>query len=106
MTRKSLRKHYARIMKVFELTPEREIYQSSKMIIDLLNKTEWIPVTERLPEYCKEVLTCSNGGFIEIQSLEESYGGYWENQKGDWSDFDEVIAWMPLPEAYKAEGEV
>lgn len=65
----------------------------------------WIPATERLPEYCKEVLTCSNGGFIEIQSLEESYGGYWENQKGDWADFDEVIAWMPLPEPYKAESE-
>ena len=66
---------------------------------------EWIPVTERLPEYRKEVLTCSNGGFIEIQSLEESYGGYWENQKGDWSDFDEVIAWMPLPQPYKVESE-
>ena len=66
----------------------------------------WIPVTERLPEYGKEVLTCSNGGFIEIQSLENSCNdGYWENQKGDWTDFDEVIAWMPLPQPYKAESE-
>ena len=102
MTRESLRKHYARIMKAFEFTPDREIYQSSKMIIDLLNQTEWIPVTKKLPEYGKEVLTCSNGGFIEIQSLENSCNdGYWENQKGDWSDFDEVIAWMPLPESYE-----
>lgn len=63
----------------------------------------WIPVSERLPEYGIEVLTCSSGGFIEIQSLEYSYGGYWENQKGDWSEFDEVIAWMPLPEPYKPQ---
>jgi hypothetical protein len=61
----------------------------------------WIPVSERLPEYGKEVLTCSNGGFIEIQSLED--GGYWENQKGDWTDFDEVIACMPLPEPYEPQ---
>lgn len=62
---------------------------------------DWIPVSEKLPKYGKEVLTCSNGGFIEIQSLED--GGYWENQKGDWTDFDEVIAWSPLPEPYKPQ---
>jgi hypothetical protein len=61
----------------------------------------WIPISERLSIYGKEVLTCSNGGFIEIQSLED--GGYWENQKGDWTDFDEVIAWMPLPEPYESQ---
>lgn len=61
----------------------------------------WIPVSDRLPEYGKEMLTCSNGGFIEIQSLED--GGYWENQKGDWTDFDEVIAWSPLPEPYEPQ---
>ena len=64
---------------------------------------KWIPVSERLPEFRKEVLTCTDGGFIEIQSLEESYGGYWENQKGDWSDFDEIIAWMPLPTPYEPQ---
>ena len=66
---------------------------------------QWIPVSERLPEFRKEVLTCSNGGFIEIQSLEDSYDGYWENQKGDWTDLEEIIAWMPLPQPYQAESE-
>lgn len=61
---------------------------------------KWIPVSERLPQYGKEVLTCSNGGFIEIQSREGTYG-YWENQHGDWSVADEVIAWMPLPKPYE-----
>ena len=61
---------------------------------------KWIPVSERLPEYHKEVVTCSIGGFIEIQSLEDG-DEYWENQHGDWTDKDEVIAWMPLPEPYK-----
>lgn len=64
------------------------------------NKGEWIPVIERLPEEHEEVLTCSLGGFIAIQSIELNY---WENQHGEWSDMDEVIAWQPLPEPYKAE---
>lgn len=65
-------------------------------------ESRWVPVTERLPENGKEVLTCNDGGFIEIQSLEDSCNdGYWENQKGDWTDFDEVIAWMPLPKEYE-----
>jgi len=71
-------------------------------------QTRWIPVSERLPKYGKDVLTCSNDGFIEIQSIENDVWdeyNYWENQNGAWSDFDEVIAWQPLPEPYKAESE-
>ena len=74
---------------------DREYQEPSKLI----------PVSERLPENSKEVLTCSNGRFIEIQSLENPYDAYWENQSGDWTDFDEVIAWMPLPEPYKEKEE-
>lgn len=66
---------------------------------------KWIPVSERLPEFRKEVLTCTDGGFIEIQSLEDSYDGYWENQNGDWTDLEEIIAWMPLLEPYKESEE-
>lgn len=64
---------------------------------------KWIPVSEKLPEEGKEVLTCSNGGFIEIQSFEDSYDGYWENQKGDWTDLEEITAWMPLPKPYEPQ---
>lgn len=111
MTRKSLRKHYARIMKVFELTPEREIYQSSKMIIDLLNKTEWIPVTERLPEekinpitvdYFEYQCTVRFGNLYDVRSYK--YGkGHW--RLGATIVDDYVIAWRELPEPYKAESE-
>ena len=64
---------------------------------------KWIPVSDGLPEFGDEVLTCSNGGFIEKQSLENPYYKHWENQKGAWSDLDEVIAWMPAPEPYQAD---
>lgn len=128
MTRKKLRKHYARIMKAFELTPDREIYQSSKMVIDLLNETEWIPVKTRkltraeeqemlersnyffdyafdckLPEDGEEVLvTISTGEVTTTTFFNEGLDGcYFEYYEDD----GDVIAWMPKPKAYKAESE-
>jgi len=81
-----------------------EIIENLETISKMLEQEpRWIPVSEKLPEYGEEVLTCSNGGFIEIQSLKNSYGGYWENQRSDWCDLDEIVAWMPLPESYKGE---
>lgn len=82
----------------------RQLAEWLKELKQLREQSKWIPVSERLPEYETYVLTCSSGGYIEIQSL-ETYGEYWENQKGDWSDLDEIIAWMPLPKLYKAESE-
>ena len=76
------------------------------MLIDVAPTIEpqqrWIPCSERLPEESEEVLTYSLNGYIEINSI-ETYDGttVWENQHGDWTDFDEVVAWMPLPEPYK-----
>lgn len=62
-------------------------------------KTEWIPVSKRLPEN-GYYLWCAKGG--EIQ---KDY--YWN---GHWKIAEEygyeVTAWMSLPEPYKAESEV
>ena len=83
----------------------RQLAEWLKELKQIREQTRWIPVSEELPEDGKEVLTCSTDGFIEIQSLEKFYDVYWENRKEDWTDFDEVIAWMPLPKSYKAESE-
>ncbi len=69
---------------------------------------KWIPVRKRLPEDKTYVLTTikvpnrvahARSGFYE--------GGFFHNDNGDtWRATDmEVIAWMPLPEPYKAESE-
>jgi hypothetical protein len=74
--------------------------------------SEWIPVTQALPETNDEVLTTYivNGNdkkrFIEAAS-------YWDDGDGEghwssvWDEYrvggtrQEVIAWMPFPKPYK-----
>ena len=52
----------------------------------------WIPVSERLPEEHGEYLVTDKYGRVT--------SGLWIGNAKRWKD---VIAWMPLPEPYKAE---
>ena len=55
---------------------------------------KWIPVSERLPEEHGEYLVTDKYGRVT--------SGLWIGNAKRWKD---VIAWMPLPEPYKAESE-
>lgn len=74
----------------------------------------WIPVSEGLPEidmshpHHENYLVQYDSGYMDVAS--------WSNVNRFWTDhvtkphwncaqFAEVIAWMPLPEQYKAESE-
>ena len=65
-------------------------------------KTGWIPVSESLPEIHQDVLLSLRSLDVEVgfRGNTEPYyychGGYIEPQN--------VLAWQPLPEPYKAEG--
>jgi hypothetical protein len=67
----------------------------------------WIPVSERLPEENGFYLATCDG---EICGENEPFTGLAEYENGKWVDDEEdyqcVLAWMPLPEPYKAESEV
>lgn len=58
----------------------------------------WIPVSERLPDKCVNVLVQLDGDWIEISAL---IGDVWQNQWGLYCPTNDVVAWMPLPEPYK-----
>lgn len=61
-------------------------------------KQSWIPVSERLPEKYTYTLWCASSGYVRSDYFN---GEFWEDAK---KLGYEVIAWMPLPEPYTAEG--
>ncbi len=75
--------------------------------MDLLNRayeqgkkdtsSEWIPVSERLPEYGIAVLTVNSDDNYEVNHIIDDESGEWF--------YDGVIAWMPLPEEPYKGGE-
>lgn len=62
------------------------------------SRGEWIPVEERLPRYNEYVLVYRPEMAIKI--IVDCYDEGWTYSKDD-----AVVAWMPLPEPYKKEGE-
>ena len=79
--------------------------ESLKMAIFLLkeNQGDWIPVTERLPENDTDVLYCSRLGTVGNCHYFNGFNNY-PNTEPD-HIFEDIIAWLPLPEPYKEGGE-
>ena len=68
--------------------------------------SEWIPVSDRLPENISTVI-------VQVKELEKpTFGWYgpingWRLSDKDYKDLTgfSVIAWMPLPEPYKEQND-
>lgn len=68
---------------------------------DINVPTKWIPVTERLPEECKDVLVYRITG-CEVDSCVSHPKAYWSYDPV--SQYP-VTHWMPLPEPPKEDAE-
>ena len=63
----------------------------------LEQEPRWIPVEEKLPEihnYSDNYLVTLKRGGVHIAMFTECDGKHW------WT-FDDVVAWMPLPQPYR-----
>ena len=72
-------------------------------IKSLPSAQQWIPCSERLPEYDGEMYLVTD--YCEQINRRRIHISYcYVNREGFWSDVPvgyKVIAWMPLPEPYK-----
>lgn len=64
---------------------------------EIAAKSQWIPVSERLPEDGTYIATLDG----KLVGQEKPFTGMCGIENGKWDDEDCVIAWMPLPEPYK-----
>lgn len=92
--------------------PHRLEYEQAQAIRVVLAEIEntmaskqerWIPVSERLPEKSGDVLVCTYSGYIasvNYSSKHKQFNNYdllcFKNE----SVFDDVVAWMPMPEPF------
>ena len=108
MNRELLKRHCEAICKKFKDVPTSGTYEEHRFVLDLLEQTEWIPVSKRLPKDEQEVLIT-----YKINVKHHVWSGIWDElhcrfydkKYRNYMSVDSVIAWMPLPEPYKAESE-
>ena len=91
--------------------PEHTVLKAYEVAIKALEQ-RWIPVSERLPDKNVDCLvTLENGvvtvlGYSTTQRTTYPKGFYYVKDGFSWRQIQNpVIAWMPLPEPYKAESE-
>ena len=85
-------------MVVFELEKEA-LY----MAIKALEQTRWISVSEKLPASDEDVLI-TNGIGIYVGWIDATDKGWRVDSEMDYF-MNDIVAWQPLPEPYKAESE-
>lgn len=87
----------------------RDYDEAFRMAIEALlveAKDDWIPCSKGLPNIGEDVLTTDIYGDVDIETLTEvsrSDDVIWEDEDGFYTDFEDIIAWMPKPKPYKGD---
>ena len=84
-----------------------EDVEALKMAIEALEQTRWIPVSDGLPKksgrYLVYIVNKHDDKLQYIMTCDYSVDSYWNWFPDDECASDNVVAWMPLPQSYKAE---
>ena len=104
--------------------PQKDLDALMVAIKALEQEPKWIPVSERLPEKNGPYLVTQKATFTDYVYIsaigyalnlydvdkydfaDKKHSGWYEyDPEWGYRELDNVIAWMPLPEPYKAESE-
>ena len=89
---------------------DEEIDEAMMMGAEALERTQWIPVSERLPKVadCYNVTRQNEDDLIVdscyFDGINTWHNGNWINDERNY--LTDIVAWMPLPEPYNVESEV
>lgn len=105
---KELLKEYELLAKYNNNGTDYDRYCALDMAIkELEQKPRWIPVSEKLPKKFEEVILSTDKGEVftadYLGKMDDGTNCFDDNDGMMW--VGDVIAWMPLPEPYKAESE-
>lgn len=105
MNRESLKRHCEAMCKKFKDVPTSSIYGEHKLVLDLLEQTEWTPVSERPPKENKTVIASTKYDVYPETKYTKEYGWEWAYESGAdyWKELKGVVAWMPLPPHYEPQ---
>jgi hypothetical protein len=76
---------------VFDTRTARRVTEYIKGYPTVGKYPVWTPVSEQVPDWGEEVLVSLDNGDTDIDLFHDEFFSY----------SDKVIAWMPLPKAYK-----
>lgn len=81
---------------------DTKIGEAVAIAIEALEKSKWIPVSERLPEKGKQVLCCNQHGSVFTSAV--TYTIKCEGKMRVWfGQHHGVVAWMPLPKPVESQ---
>ena len=87
--------------------PISDLYYAIDAGIEALEQTQWIPVSERLPEANEYIVDVARYYLVQNEYgdiLVARYRGeYWEQIYQLKPIDDEIVAWMPLPKPYEPQ---
>lgn len=83
-----------------------KVVEEVKRMPTIEPEPKWIPCSERLPEEYGNYLITTHDGNVDIGTIDPKNKNVWSACDSDgfyW--LGEVLAWMPLPTAFREEGE-
>lgn len=84
---------------------DKTTIDACKGAIELLEKTKWIPISDRLPDIDETVLVDDGLDIFVAWWVNDGFEAKWHSLDESYNPNRPILAWMPLPEPYKAESE-